>query len=93
MATPLDQQPHHEKRFRRQSSTSIVVVIVPFPDQGHMNQLLEFSHVLSSYDIPVFTLHNSQVKSQASFALHHLTKIQFHDFPAPRFPSSPPNQR
>ncbi|PON77823.1 UDP-glucuronosyl/UDP-glucosyltransferase, partial [Trema orientale] len=89
MATP------HENQFQRQSLSSVVVVMVPFPAQSHLNQLLQLSHVLSSYDIPVHyvgsTLHNSQVKSRASIPLHHLTKIHFHDFPTPVFPSSPLN--
>ncbi|PON86714.1 UDP-glucuronosyl/UDP-glucosyltransferase, partial [Trema orientale] len=90
MATPSDQN-HNEN----QSSSSVVVVMVPFPSQSHLNQLLQFAHVVSSYDIPVHyvgsALHNSQVKSRASNTLHHLTKIQFHDFSVPVLPSPPPN--
>ncbi|XP_060967538.1 zeatin O-glucosyltransferase-like [Cannabis sativa] len=70
------------------STSSIVVVMVPFLAQSHLNQLLQFAHVVSSsYDIPVHyissTLHNSQVKSRASNPLNQLTKIHFHDYPLP----------
>ncbi|XP_062086553.1 zeatin O-glucosyltransferase-like [Humulus lupulus] len=61
----------------------VVVAVVPFPAQSHLNQLLQLSHVLSSHDIPVHylgsTLHNSQVKSRASIPLNH--------FQTPQFPS------
>ncbi|PON81187.1 UDP-glucuronosyl/UDP-glucosyltransferase [Trema orientale] len=83
----------HEKQCL---SSSIAVVMVPYPAQSHMNLLLQFSHVVSSYDIPVHyvgsAVHNSQVKSRASNPLHHLTKIHFHDFPVSLSPDiSPPN--
>ncbi|PON53930.1 UDP-glucuronosyl/UDP-glucosyltransferase [Parasponia andersonii] len=70
--------------------------MVPYPAQSHMNLLLQFSHVVSSYDIPVHyvgsALDNSQVKSRSSNPLHDLTKIHFHDFPISLSPdTSPPN--
>ncbi|PON90348.1 UDP-glucuronosyl/UDP-glucosyltransferase [Trema orientale] len=83
--------PHHQQRLRQK----IVVVVVPFPAQSYPNQLLRFSHVLTSYNIPVHyvssTLHISQVKSRGSIPLQHLTKIQFHHFATPPFPCSPLN--
>ncbi|XP_062076722.1 zeatin O-xylosyltransferase-like [Humulus lupulus] len=76
------------------TQSSVVVVMVPFLAQSHLNQLLQFAHVVSSYNIPVHyvssTLHNSQVKSRASNPLHQLTKIHFHDYPLPFSPSSTP---
>ncbi|PON53927.1 UDP-glucuronosyl/UDP-glucosyltransferase [Parasponia andersonii] len=89
MEIPYDQP--HEKH-----SSSVVVVIIPFLAQSHLNQLLQLAQVVSSYDIPVHyvasALHNSQVKSRASnTTLHHSTKIQFHDFPIPALHSPPPN--
>lgn len=85
MATPEDHS---------SSKQSVVVVMVPLPLQSHLNQLLQFSHVVSSYDIPVHyvssALKNSQVKSRASNPLHNLTKIHFHDFEIPLSPSDPP---
>ncbi|PON32443.1 UDP-glucuronosyl/UDP-glucosyltransferase [Trema orientale] len=91
MAIPDDQHHHENQSF----SSSVVVVMVPFPAQSHLNQLLQFAHVVSSYDIPVHyvgsSLHNSQVKSRSSNPLHHLTKIHFHDFQIPFLPYPPPN--
>ncbi|KAF4362763.1 hypothetical protein F8388_022420 [Cannabis sativa] len=67
------------------STLSVVVVMVPFLGQSHLNQFLQLANVVSSYDIPVHyvssTLHISQVKSRASNPIHQLTKIHFHDYP------------
>ncbi|KAF4362759.1 hypothetical protein F8388_022416 [Cannabis sativa] len=67
------------------STLSVVVVMVPFLGQSHLNQFLQLANVVSSYDIPVHyissTLHISRVKSRASNPIHQLTKIHFHDYP------------
>ncbi|PON49662.1 UDP-glucuronosyl/UDP-glucosyltransferase [Parasponia andersonii] len=81
--------PHNKHNHENQASTSssVVVVMIPFAAQSHLNQLLQMADVISSYDIPVHfassALLNSQVKSRASNSLQHLTKIQFHDLPIP----------
>ncbi|XP_062117843.1 zeatin O-glucosyltransferase-like [Humulus lupulus] len=76
--------------------SSVIVLMVPFLAQSHLNQLLQLSHVVSSYNIPVHyvssALHNSQVKSRAPNPLHHLAKIHFHDFPTPHFVSPQPTK-
>ncbi|PON31901.1 UDP-glucuronosyl/UDP-glucosyltransferase [Parasponia andersonii] len=94
MATSQDHSPKQSSSLS--SSSPVLVVIVPFPAQSHLNQLLQLSHVVSSYDIPVHyvatALHNSQVKSRASNALHHLTKVQFHDLQTPHFLSPQPSK-
>ncbi|PON86715.1 UDP-glucuronosyl/UDP-glucosyltransferase [Trema orientale] len=76
------------------ASPPVVVVMVPFLAQSHLNQLLQFAHVVSSYDLPVHyvssTLHISQVKSRASNPLNQLTKIHFHDYHVPFQPPPPP---
>ncbi|GMN36165.1 hypothetical protein TIFTF001_042390, partial [Ficus carica] len=76
------------------SSSSVVVVVVPFPSQSHLNQLLQFSHVISSHNIPVHylgsALHISQVKSRAVYVINQ-ERIQFHDFPTSHFVSPSPN--
>ncbi|KAF4346991.1 hypothetical protein G4B88_001081 [Cannabis sativa] len=78
------------------SPSSVVVVMVPYLSQSHLNQLLQLAHLISSYHIPVHyvssTLHTSQVKSRSLNPLQQLTKIHFHDFPLiPTLSSSPPN--
>ncbi|PON81188.1 UDP-glucuronosyl/UDP-glucosyltransferase [Trema orientale] len=88
MATP------HENQCSS-SSSSVVVVMVPYVAQSHMNLLLQFSNVVSSYDIPVHyagsALNNSHVKSRASNPLHDLAKIHFHDFQIPFSPDISPS--
>ncbi|XP_021741034.1 zeatin O-glucosyltransferase-like [Chenopodium quinoa] len=73
----------------------VAVVMVPFPAQGHLNQLLHLSHLVTSYGLPVHyagsACHNQQVKLR----LHGrnsetLNKIHFHDFQIP-LSSPPPN--
>ncbi|PON32439.1 UDP-glucuronosyl/UDP-glucosyltransferase [Parasponia andersonii] len=90
-STPHDDH-HHENKS---PLSSVVVVMVPFPAQSHLNQLLQLAHVVSSYDIPVHyvssTLHISQVKSRTTNSLHQLSKIHFHDMQVPTLPSPPPN--
>ncbi|KAF4381487.1 hypothetical protein G4B88_029842 [Cannabis sativa] len=67
------------------SSSPVVVLMVPFLAQSHLNYLLQFAHIISSYKIPTHyitsTLHNSQIKSRAPNPLHQLTQIQFHPYP------------
>ncbi|XP_062117840.1 zeatin O-xylosyltransferase-like [Humulus lupulus] len=74
--------------------SSVIVLMVPFPAQSHLNQLLQLSHVVSSYNIPVHyvssALHNSQIKSRAPN--HHLAKIHFQDLPTPHFVSPQPTK-
>ncbi|KAM6568302.1 hypothetical protein CsatB_016287 [Cannabis sativa] len=70
------------------SLSSVVVVMVPFPAQSHLNQLLQLSYVVSSsYDIPVHyvssPLHISQVKSRSSNSQDPTNKIHFHGFQIP----------
>ncbi|PON86717.1 UDP-glucuronosyl/UDP-glucosyltransferase [Trema orientale] len=88
------------------SSSSVVVVMVPFPQQSHLNQLLQLSHVISSYDnnnihahYVASTLHKTLVNSRSPFrsTLHNqefnsTTSIQFHEFPIPQnLTAAPPD--
>ncbi|KAL3819774.1 hypothetical protein ACJIZ3_005679 [Penstemon smallii] len=74
----------------------VAVIMVPFPAQGHLNQLLQLSCQITSYDIPVHyigsAVHNRQAKHRAhGLNPHDIAKIDFHDFPTPSFASPPPN--
>ncbi|KAK4485437.1 hypothetical protein RD792_008077 [Penstemon davidsonii] len=74
----------------------VAVIMVPFPAQGHLNQLLQLSCLITSYDIPVHyigsAIHNRQAKLRAhGLNPHDIAKIDFHDFPTPSFASPPPN--
>ncbi|KAK1428858.1 hypothetical protein QVD17_17698 [Tagetes erecta] len=74
----------------------IVVVVVPFVAQGHLNQLLHLSRILSGYDLPIHvigtTTHNRQAKLRIHGWNHNSnTNIHFHEFETPQFESPPPN--
>ncbi|XP_038719561.1 zeatin O-glucosyltransferase-like isoform X2 [Tripterygium wilfordii] len=66
----------------------VVVVMVPLPAQGHLNQLLQLSRLVSSYNIPVHyvgtTTHTSQAKHRVQgWDLLAATNIYFHSFKIP----------
>ncbi|KAL5546356.1 hypothetical protein UlMin_006043 [Ulmus minor] len=92
MAKP-NQHQENDKNSNKQSP--VAVVMVPCPAQSHLNQLLRLSCIISSYNIPVHfvtsDIHNRQVKSRFQGFNFNFTKIHFHGFPIPSFPSPPPN--
>ncbi|KAI3682371.1 hypothetical protein L1987_82307 [Smallanthus sonchifolius] len=74
----------------------VVVVVVPFVAQGHLNQLLHLSRLLAAYNLPVHiagtTTHNRQAKLRIHGWNHNSnTNIHFHEFKTPEFESPPPN--
>ncbi|WOK98969.1 hypothetical protein Cni_G07681 [Canna indica] len=73
----------------------VAVVIVPLPAQGHLNQLLHLSLLLSSRGLAVHFVggatHNRQVRDRALVDLADCRPIQFHDLPLPQFASPPPD--
>ncbi|XP_043724074.1 zeatin O-glucosyltransferase-like [Telopea speciosissima] len=73
-----------------------MVVMVPFPAQGHLNQLLHFSRLIAAYDIPVHYVGSSIHNRQAKLRLHgwdplSISNLHFHDFPLPPFLTPPPD--
>ncbi|XP_027364328.1 zeatin O-glucosyltransferase-like [Abrus precatorius] len=72
--------------------TKVVVVMIPFPAQGHLNQLLHLSRLILSHNIPVHyvgtTTHIRQVKVRDQ---NSISNIHFHEFEVPPFVSPPPN--
>ncbi|KAE9455903.1 hypothetical protein C3L33_12196, partial [Rhododendron williamsianum] len=77
----------------------VVVIIVPFPCQSHLNQLLHLSCLItSSYNIPVHYATTSTHLRQAKHRFNNKTHLQnsqvhFHEFSTPDFvsPSPTPN--
>ncbi|WMV52772.1 hypothetical protein MTR67_046157 [Solanum verrucosum] len=74
----------------------VAVVMVPLPAQGHLNQLLHLSRLITSYNIPVYyvgaTTHIRQVKLRVHGFDPVTTKnLHFHEFPTPPFENPPPN--
>ncbi|CAI9099850.1 OLC1v1036732C1 [Oldenlandia corymbosa var. corymbosa] len=80
----------------KKMAADVAVVMVPLPAQGHLNQLLHLSHLISGYGFPVHFVGTPTHNRQARVRVHGwdpkvTSKIQFHDFPAPPFPTPPPN--
>ncbi|XP_073132538.1 zeatin O-xylosyltransferase-like [Henckelia pumila] len=74
----------------------VAVVMVPFPAQGHLNQLMQLSCLLSRNGLQVHyigsSVHNRQARVRANgLSPQDLSKIHFHDIPIPSFESPSPN--
>ncbi|KNA14807.1 hypothetical protein SOVF_104190 [Spinacia oleracea] len=79
----------------KQEHPQVVVVMVPLLAQGHLNQLLHLSHLITSYGIPVHyacsASHNRQAKLRLNgWNSESLTNIHFHDLELPPFESRAP---
>ncbi|KAL3623746.1 hypothetical protein CASFOL_032562 [Castilleja foliolosa] len=82
-----------------ESQDAVAVVMVPFPAQGHLNQLLHLSRlILSSASLPVFYVGAATHIRQAKLRLHgwdlsnHISgNINFHQFPTPSFQNPQPD--
>ncbi|VAH50604.1 unnamed protein product [Triticum turgidum subsp. durum] len=74
----------------------VAVVAVPFPAQGHLNQLLHLSLQLASRRVDVHYAAPAQHIGQARARVHGwgeeaLRSIQFHDLGIPSYVSPPPD--
>ncbi|KAM0046807.1 putative trans-zeatin O-beta-D-glucosyltransferase [Helianthus debilis subsp. tardiflorus] len=74
----------------------VVVVMVPLPLQGHINQLLHLSRLISTHNVPVHFIGTAIHASRAKLRLqgwnpNTISTIFFHDLPIPPFSSPPPN--
>ncbi|PSS15686.1 Zeatin O-glucosyltransferase [Actinidia chinensis var. chinensis] len=84
---------HHQNGLKQ---SQVTVVMVPFPAQGHLNQLLHLSRLISSYHIPILYVGGATHIRQAKLRIHgwdplSLTNVHFHEFPIPSFLSPPPD--
>ncbi|XP_027367637.1 zeatin O-glucosyltransferase-like [Abrus precatorius] len=76
--------------------TKVVVVLIPFPAQGHLNQLLHLSRLILSHNIPVHYvstathIHQATVRVQG-WDRNSISNIHLHHFEVPLFVSLPPN--
>ncbi|KAK2651887.1 hypothetical protein Ddye_011743 [Dipteronia dyeriana] len=82
----------------QQQHEQVVVVMVPFPAQGHLNQLLQLSRLLLSYGIPIHYVGTASHNRQAKVRVHGwnpvslaASNIRFHDFEIPPFRCSLPD--
>ncbi|KAG8367875.1 hypothetical protein BUALT_Bualt16G0118100 [Buddleja alternifolia] len=92
----LSNHKNHQDINIMDQSDQVVVLMVPFPAQGHLNQLLQLSCLISSHGLPVyyvgFAIHNRQAKTRANgLNASDVAKIHFHDIPTSPFDSPPPN--
>ncbi|KAI3990074.1 hypothetical protein MKX01_013560 [Papaver californicum] len=86
---------HHLKE-QVPEKVAVEIVLVPLPAQGHLNQLIHLSRLISERGIPVHIVgsvtHNRQAKDRVhGWDLSTISNIHFHDFPLPSFPTPPPD--
>ncbi|XP_027176207.1 zeatin O-glucosyltransferase-like [Coffea eugenioides] len=79
-----------------QETHEVTVVMVPLPAQGHLNQLLHLSRLISSYDIPVHYVGTASHNRQAKVRVHGwdplaTSNFHFHEFSIPSYETPPPN--
>ncbi|KAI7998296.1 Zeatin O-xylosyltransferase [Camellia lanceoleosa] len=86
-----NQQPSHAYK-----QAEVVVIMVPFPCYSHLNQVLQLSCLISTYNIPVHYacsathVHQAKLRFNATNRLS-FAQIHFHEFPTPPFLSPPPD--
>ncbi|XP_070048853.1 zeatin O-glucosyltransferase-like [Nicotiana tomentosiformis] len=78
------------------SNLDLVLVMVPLPAQGHLNQLLHLSRLISAYHLPLHyvgtTTHTRQAKIRVQgWDPHSISNIHFHKFSTPSYEIPPPN--
>nr|POE93160.1 zeatin o-glucosyltransferase [Quercus suber] len=88
-----NQQQHQNHGLNK---TKVAVVMVPFPAQGHLNQLLHLSRLILAYNIPVHYACTATHNRQAMLRVHgwdpnSVSDIHFHDFKIPPFLTPSPN--
>ncbi|KAF6167092.1 hypothetical protein GIB67_041347 [Kingdonia uniflora] len=76
----------------------VVVVMVPLPAQGHLNQLLHLSRLISTRGLPVHYVgaatHNRQAKSRIQgWDTSTISNLKFHDFSVPPFINPAPDPK
>ncbi|XP_073282918.1 zeatin O-glucosyltransferase-like [Primulina huaijiensis] len=79
-----------------EEAAQVSVVMVPFPAQGHLNQLMQLSCLLFKYGLQVHyigsSIHNRQARVRVNgLNSRHVSNIHFHDIPIPAFESPSPN--
>ncbi|XP_014511406.1 zeatin O-glucosyltransferase-like [Vigna radiata var. radiata] len=72
--------------------TKVVVLMIPFPAQAHLNQLLHLSRQIVAQNIPVHYVSTITHIRQATLRHQNsIPNIHFHAFEVPPFVSPPPN--
>ncbi|KAK7373926.1 hypothetical protein VNO80_07348 [Phaseolus coccineus] len=76
------------------AENEVLVILIPFLAQGHLNPLLHFARLIVSYNIPVHYVGTITHIRQATRRYHNSisnSNIYFHRFEVPPFVSPPPN--
>ncbi|KAJ4759364.1 Glycosyltransferase [Rhynchospora pubera] len=78
------------------SKADISIVVVPLPTQGHLNQLLHLSVLLSSHALTVYyaapAIHIHQARSRLEgWPASAIRSLRFHELPIPPYASPVPN--
>ncbi|KAL5719883.1 cis-zeatin O-beta-D-glucosyltransferase [Ranunculus cassubicifolius] len=77
------------------TESQVVVVMVPLPAQGHLNQLLNMSRLILARGVPIHFISSAIHNRQAKLRIHAwepstLSNIHFHDVHLPSFPTPSP---
>ncbi|CAN4109214.1 unnamed protein product [Withania somnifera] len=78
------------------SNVEVAIVMVPLPAQGHLNQLLHLSRLISAYHLPLHfigtTVHLRQAKTRVQgWDPVSISNLEFHEHPIPNYQTPPPN--
>ncbi|GMN55379.1 hypothetical protein TIFTF001_024496 [Ficus carica] len=89
-------QEHAPNGLISNPSKEVVVLMVPLPAQGHINQLLHLSRLIALRGVPVHfvgaAVHNRQARLRVQgWNPNSTSNIHFHDLATPPFISPPPN--
>ncbi|CAL0317077.1 unnamed protein product [Lupinus luteus] len=91
LSMAFDDQGNNKNNFHQ-----TVVVLVPLPAQGHLNQLMHFSRIILSHNIPVHYVCTAKHILQAKVRVqgwnpNSISNIHFHELQVPPFASPTPN--
>ncbi|XP_068635588.1 zeatin O-glucosyltransferase-like [Aristolochia californica] len=85
-----------ESSANEEAPPKVVVLMVPLPAQGHLNQLINLSRLVSSAGVHVHFACSGTHNRQARVRVHgwdpsSVSKIHFHDLPFPEISTPPPD--
>ncbi|KAL5550306.1 hypothetical protein UlMin_000482 [Ulmus minor] len=88
---------NQQQNSNDQNTSQVLVVMVAFPAQSHLNQSLHLSRLISAYNIPVYYFNTATHNRQATLRIHGWNptsneNIKFHDLVNPSPFSSPDPQ-